>query len=218
MVRSPSSIFPEFPVVLFVSCLISAALKPLSKTLFFRVKSSFPLNITITAQTRPPPQGPGGGGSQILSGPSRCWSEKQQLAAPRESCPHMSLSCFCITWTQQLHAGLLFWRSYRTNVSHVKAWLLFTSVQYFNKKLAQKDECVVCKSCAGPTEGTDVLHPDVSSIRIHTHPSLHSISLQFDIAVWFPNNDFLVHTARLTATKTEESVESALLGLMGGRL
>lgn len=65
-----------------------AAPKAVSKTLFFRVKSSslqtFPLNITIIPPARP---SPGGGSDQSEDRSSRCFSDKQQLSGPRESRP-----------------------------------------------------------------------------------------------------------------------------------
>lgn len=70
------------------------ALKPVSKTLFFRVKSSSPLNFPpeYYNYTAAPPL-------HRCREPSRCFSNKQQLSGPRESRAHVSLSCSWVSRT-----------------------------------------------------------------------------------------------------------------------
>ena len=64
-----------------------AALKPVSKTLFFRVKSSSLQTFPLILQLHRRVHRRGGGARQILSWPSRCFSNMQQLSDPQESRP-----------------------------------------------------------------------------------------------------------------------------------
>lgn len=138
-----SSLFPVAPVGEHSP----AALKALSKTLFFRVKSSslqtFPLNITIIPPARPF-AGRGERDKSSVGHPDVSATSNNCLFLRRAG-PHMSLSCFWITHSVKL----LLWSELQSFTAHLNgqtvliAYLCNTSESSwaFNQVRRYEDVC-----------------------------------------------------------------------------